>query len=1505
MANGPFTSYAPPSTYSQTRRATQVTGPPSGLQIPIFIGVGKETLSQVDYELVRGSSSSIDQEIRNEDVSARFILDDTNIDNPVLGTVDGMSSRFKVENLPIVVGDGRGLTTNRPQDVDVTIDGIQVVVAAVDGERGILSLQIPPAEGSTVKVSYSFNRTDTFRTDTLSSQVTDEPAVLKADLPENYVITSGTNELRLRVNGTDHLITLDTGSQTASDIASFINVEQIAGLTAGIDLNNQGEMRLQLQADGSLQILESSALPLFGFSAGQQTDRNRSFHTYYGPIVDGNDGGVTTTDPLDIRVYVNGQQVNAAEVDGANGTVVLSEPPVVGATVLVEYYHNTFQNTFDYLPNRDLVEIDRLGDSPDRNDYVQSLDYILKNDTILWGSAATVQTGEFTPVSGNEAFGEDQITAQLTDNRIYLEEVERLTDTSLTPSQPSSRTVVLSQIPTDGSGRDNPTSDVRNVKVYHGPTVSQAVQNGAVEVVKVVSDTRQVTVKNPIPFGSQVFVTYYYNRLQDDTYTLRRTQAGRVRVSSQRTGQDKLNVRWVGTDSSETVQWPSGVESRPDALVTGSNGVREEVTVTFTEVGAVPASFTNTEAGPYDIFAGTSDSFGVATVDGTSQSLDINLNQSAFGVLISERKNTGSNFVVTAGDNDTFAFRVDGTNYSVEYPAGTHDIATIAEGIWRQLPATLLGTEEETFDITLGADDTFDFTLNGTPVSVTLTDGTGITAATIAGEINTAIDLTALTSGDPRVLGNDGQAIVENGQIRLEASETILIDSGNANTVLGFTPAETDENIKVARTWEGATNEYLLLRSRVIPQGPADESEIRVLTGSANGLLGFEDLAQAEGTESAVNKGATLLSETLSAGMQSNLAAQEPDFEVLIDGSNYIVDGSVFAGLTSVASIATAIDNVLGVGGANVATTVAEGSKIRITSDDTSVNSAIEIGNGAANQYLGFSAGDAAGQRRPSASDIVSVLNNDTAEWTNQTTVNLFTGATATDFLKILYAETETVSGVGEFVKISSFNTGDTVSFTFEDTTNTVFNDTGIGIEVGDNAQGVDGVDGFTVASDRAEGSTGTGIVGQTYTDAFTGLRFTVLPSEGAGYVDTETFTLRVERDMVVGSATINRAVDGVEMRISSLSDVAVNDTALVETFDKSGDEPGIGDFYYISYDYQKSNFEPRLFTRFREVQENYGELGPENALSLAAYLALLNGASIVATQQVIRTPGSTQAPAQSYIDVLDRLKTDIEPGISPDIIVPLTPDPQVMAAVTKHCEIQSSPRNRNERRAIFGVASGTRPQDARELARSLNSELAMLLYPDSAIMSLTDEVGQQQSFIVDGTFIAAALAGKMVSPVNDVATPWTRRQIVGFDRLNRSLDETEKNLLATAGVTVIQDRVPFLEVRHGLTTNLDSILTKTPSVIAIKHFVQQQSRATLDSFIGLKFLASEAQNVELAMTGLLNSLVESNIISTFQGVSAEPDPNDPTMLHVEAYYSPVFPLLYIRISFSISSGTQ
>lgn len=1516
MAFGPFDSYAPPGVYTKTQTQQGSSGPPTGNRIPVLIGVGRETLSQDDFELVRGSSASVDQRIVNEDVNDRFILDNANPDNPVLGAKTGSEVKFRVQNYPIVSGNGQGLVTSDTSDITVTVDGDLVSPAAVDGARGVITLQVPPQTGEDVRVTYFFNRTDTKFTDDLSGQVAEESAILLSSQVEDYEILSGANVLNLNVDGADASVTLTTGAtQSANNVVNDINAAGIVGLTASVAADNEGNNRIQLEAQGSIEILSGTANSVLGFGAGQKTTRNRTFYVYQAPIVTGDNGGIITTDPSDVVVKVDGNQVVPEEVDGTNGAVTLKQAPIVGAVVSVEYFHNTWQDTFDYLPNTGIRKVQQVGISPGRTDYIEGNDYVVdENGRLLWGSAATIESGLHT--AGTEFFDETQISASLVDNRMYFEETSRFVDRSVSPAVTSDTTVLLGNVPTTGNGRSTSLDsklfgNVSNsrvgvsthradlVKVYHGDNLSEAMANGPVGVVDVDPETRKVTVEDAIPPSHTVWATYWYNQLQDDELTFEvlsqstATTPGQYSVYSSRRDEQLFEVDFGTTGVNETIQWPSGVETNPDAFIAGADGVNETVTVTFKEIGAEPAVFTNYAADPYSLYADASDTLYV-DVDGNS--LTVDLNQSAFGVTVSDGHDDGSTYDIVATENDVFEFEVDGTDYSVTLTAGLGRTgADIAEDIWRSVPtdATITGTSTESFAFTDASDDLFDFDMNGTPVNVDFGTLTGQTAAQLATLINTEITNANLTVGDPAVVGNDGHAVDDgSGKVQLLASESLTIGTGTANPVLGFTNGDSHENILVASYRDsGADDERFLLRSKVSPSGPADASHIRVQDGNANGTLGFTDFQYAEGTEKAVNKGATLLSGAISASDLASLnSASTADFVVAVNGTEHTLD---LSSLASVSAIQTALDAAL----TDATVAVEDTDKIRITSNLDTNQSRIEVRAGTANQYVGFSEGDSASQRRVEAHEIAAVLNSQASDWYSPTA--------ATEYIASAFADTFVKPGEGTYLRLTTFAEGSTASFTFGTGTDSALNDTGIGIEAGDSVAGTGARDGFDVASSATNGSTGEGVVGQTYQDSNTGLRFTILEAGTGDYTDGQSFTLNVSETFTTGFSKVVKAVPGTEVRVDNTTDIGVGDTAVVTTYNKSGAEPGIGDFYYISYEYEKTDFSTRLFTRFRDIQRNYGKLSAENPLTLASYLAVLNGAVIVGCKQVLKTPGFSQAPTAAFMDALEELKKPLASGITPDLLVPLTTDPDVMGAYVNHSEIQSSQRFRQERRCIFGVASGTRPEDAANIAKSLKSERSILVYPDSAIVTLTNELGEDESFIVDGTYVAAALAGVLVSPQFDVATPLTRRRLVGFRRLNRSLDEIEKNQLAVGGVTVLEDLGSFLQVRDGLTTDVTNRFTSTPSIVAIKDHVQKQARKSLDRFIGLKFLTSRAQDVELALSGLLNTLMEQQIIVDFKGVRAEPDPNDPTVLRVSAFYAPIFPLKYIPITYTIGSANS
>ena len=128
-------------------------------------------------------------------------------------------------------------------------------------------------------------------------------------------------------------------------------------------------------------------------------------------------------------------------------------------------------------------------------------------------------------------------------------------------------------------------------------------------------------------------------------------------------------------------------------------------------------------------------------------------------------------------------------------------------------------------------------------------------------------------------------------------------------------------------------------------------------------------------------------------------------------------------------------------------------------------------------------------------------------------------------------------------------------------------------------------------------------------------------------------------------------------------------------------------------------------------------------------------------------------------------------------------------------------------------------------------------------------------------------------------------------------------NQIAQKGVTVIETKLPFLEVRHGLTTDMSNILTKTPTVILIADEVQRQARNVLESFAGIKFLSNILNQVEGRLAKTMGNLVKAQVISAYTGIKATVSPTDPTLAAVEAWYSPVFPLLYLLITFHLRSS--
>ena len=401
--------YAPPGVYTQTNLQPPNQGAGAAARLPLIIGPGSEILTQTALEIVRGSSASVDQRVVQEDEAGRAVVSISPAGQITLGAFDGTLDRVQVRNYPIVSGNGSGTTATDTSSVAVTVNSIPVVVLNIDGARGILRLSVKPAATDDVRVTYYFNRTDTLITDTLSDQVTPDAGVLYGAVGQNYDVVTGSNdELILTIDDATALtVTVaasPVGGWTAAQIAAFVNGAATGtSLVASTAINNFGVTVLKLTADRNILIGNGSLNATLGFTTGAYTARNNVFYVFQRPIVDGSNGGITTTDPADVTVKVNGTQVIPTAVDGQSGAVTLPFAPESGAAVTVQYYFNSWQDTFDYLANRGVTEVTLCGLTPDRDDFVENVDFVLQDDQILWGTAVTTAAGEHT--AGGATFG--------------------------------------------------------------------------------------------------------------------------------------------------------------------------------------------------------------------------------------------------------------------------------------------------------------------------------------------------------------------------------------------------------------------------------------------------------------------------------------------------------------------------------------------------------------------------------------------------------------------------------------------------------------------------------------------------------------------------------------------------------------------------------------------------------------------------------------------------------------------------------------------------------------------------------------------------------------------------------------------------------------------------------------------------------------------------------------------------------------------------------------------
>jgi len=449
-------------------------------------------------------------------------------------------------------------------------------------------------------------------------------------------------------------------------------------------------------------------------------------------------------------------------------------------------------------------------------------------------------------------------------------------------------------------------------------------------------------------------------------------------------------------------------------------------------------------------------------------------------------------------------------------------------------------------------------------------------------------------------------------------------------------------------------------------------------------------------------------------------------------------------------------------------------------------------------------------------------------------------------------------------------------------------------------------------------GSSGTGYIDQTYIDLITDFRLTVEdPQTGSPayrFTPGDKLVFHVSKSTAwIAGAVItdylnpNLVIPGLITEVVTTYNTTAGDTAIISTFKQSGSEPNIGEFYFVSYTTNKTaaDMALQIFTNAADAYAVYGQPSTVNRLSLGIQFMVENGAQTFGAIQVPQQPNSAYAADPDYIAAIQSLALAL-PGSDnhASVIVPLSTSGTVQQFLSRFLITQAAPRQEAEAIGFVGFNQFTDPVTARQNARAFkNSRIIAIGNPVAGVEITNTQTGVTLEYAVDGSMMAAGLAGLNVNPANDVATTLTLQDVVGFSRLLKRYDDPTMDQMAADGLVLLTEADGALQVRHYKSTDPSNPITSEPTCTTITDYVRQQFRADLQQFIGRKFVDSLATDVSIVCQARLVSLVSQEIIAGYKNLSVIPDASDPTLLQVAVSFKPIFSLLYINVTFTVTTN--
>lgn len=369
-----------------------------------------------------------------------------------------------------------------------------------------------------------------------------------------------------------------------------------------------------------------------------------------------------------------------------------------------------------------------------------------------------------------------------------------------------------------------------------------------------------------------------------------------------------------------------------------------------------------------------------------------------------------------------------------------------------------------------------------------------------------------------------------------------------------------------------------------------------------------------------------------------------------------------------------------------------------------------------------------------------------------------------------------------------------------------------------------------------------------------------------------------------------------------------------------SVDIPAAGTTYYVNYSCTKpaSYYEPIMLSDKGDVEFIYGTESTNNNITIAANLAIENGAPAVMTVQATGSVFNVTA----YKNAIDKLqkKTNIE-----DIIVVFpsgtarASQEEVISYAYGHISLMNS-QNR-ERGLFFGSPttyySSTGTDAIGDASTSGTYAYIANAYKNKNISYVVSSRTQRRlsdSTLVDidANFAAAAVAGVRA------AQPKKSTPIHGFSVVGLVLEEdrwtpTELTQLGAANCMVLLNQGGNVTIVDALTTDPTSADTQEISVVAQERLVKRSIRNGLkNTYLNKGYVIGDQTSTDLTSTtrSILSTLVSNNEIYGFGeainpatgevNITAKQNPSEPRQFDIACAVKYLYPLKWVVVSVNI-----